>query len=425
MALQEELKDQGDFLFRRRSHLPLLLVATGLWVKVYQERFNGLASEGLTGELLEGSALLVGLLGLAIRVWTVGFSAENTSGRNTGAGQVADVLNTTGAYSMTRNPLYLGNYFMWIAVAMVTGNIWFVATFTLVFWVYYERIVFAEEAFLREKFGAAYLDWAARTPAFFPEIRGYVAAGTPFNLRKVLRQEKNGLFALLFLLCLFGLVGDLAEGEFSLEEERLSIIAAALAATAYVILRYLKKRTSLLSDTPANRVVAVERAASHSLLAKVFHWGFIAVFAYGIVKRIDEVEELESMALLLHETAFAFLFLAILFARFLYMRSTRASALPDSTPDIVRRSARLVHLGLYASLAMIAFSGLMIGAAYASGVKGGPALGFLIWLHEACLWTSLILIAIHVAGALYHRWLRDGVWNSMVPVFRERPDRRR
>ena len=54
--------------------------------------------------------------------WLSGFAARNTSGRNTGQGQVADKLNTTGAYSLTRNPLYLGNALMWAAVAMLTGS---------------------------------------------------------------------------------------------------------------------------------------------------------------------------------------------------------------------------------------------------------------------------------------------------------------
>ena len=247
MALQEDLKDQGDFLFKYRSYLPLALLAIGLCVKVYQERFNGTASEGPVGELLEGTALIAGLIGLVVRIFTVGYAPENTSGRNTGVGQVADVLNTTGAYSTARNPLYLGNYLMWVAVAMATGSAWFVVASTLVFWIYYERIIFAEESFLRGKFGITYLDWAARTPMFLPDFSCYVPPSTQFSWRKILRQEKNGFFALLFLLCLFGLVGDIAEGELSFWEERSSIAAAIFAGIVYSLLKLLKVSTSVLS----------------------------------------------------------------------------------------------------------------------------------------------------------------------------------
>lgn len=248
MALQEELKQQGDFLFRHRSHLPLLVLALGLWVKVYQEKFNWQASEGLLAEVMEGTALTVGLLGLLIRVLTVGFSPQNTSGRNTNQGQVADLLNTTGTYSLVRNPLYLGNFLMWLSMAMVTGSVWFVIAVTLAFWIYYERIMYAEESFLRTRFGDAYLDWASKTPAFVPTHLNYVAPETSFSWRKVARQEKNGLFALFLTFCVFGLVGDYAAGEVSIREECVSIFCAALSGTFYIFLKLLKKHSSFLYE---------------------------------------------------------------------------------------------------------------------------------------------------------------------------------
>lgn len=421
MAMQEELKRQGDFLFRYRSYLPVALLAAGLCVKVYQERFNGLASESLASELLEGSALLVGLIGLLIRIITVGFSPRNTSGRNTNAGQIADVLNTTGAYSVTRNPLYVGNYCMWIAVAMATGSAWFVVAFSLVFWLYYERIIFAEETFLRGKFGNQYLDWAARTPPFLPAFANYVAPNTSFSWRKVLRQEKNGLFALFFLLCLFGLVGDLAEGELSFREERRSLLAAALAGVAYVLLKVLKE-LSVLSDQPGHRDQRYGEIQPHSLMAKTFHWGFIALFVYGLIRQVDEVDELGDTAFLLEEAIFAATFLVLLLVRFVYMRSTRPSALPDDANKHLRLLARTVHLGLYASLALLALTGLLIGGTYASGLSGTTGFALLLWSHEASYWAALILIALHVVAAINHRFLGDGIWSSMVPVLKERTD---
>ncbi|MEL6948655.1 MAG: isoprenylcysteine carboxylmethyltransferase family protein [Pseudomonadota bacterium] len=246
MALQEDLRTQGDFLFRYRSYLPLGLVVVGLCVKVYQERFNGPASEGLISESLEAIALAVGLIGLAVRVVTIGFAPKDTSGRNTGAGQVAAVLNRTGAYSVCRNPLYVGNYLMWLAITLIAGNIWFVALFSLAFWIYYERIIYAEERFLRVKFGNAYLQWAETTPMFFPDLSRYEAPATRFDWRKVLRQEKNGFFALMLLICVFSLAGDAAEGQLSVAEECATVSAALFAALAYVLLKFLKARTTIL-----------------------------------------------------------------------------------------------------------------------------------------------------------------------------------
>ncbi|MBW6498500.1 MAG: DUF1295 domain-containing protein [Bacteroidales bacterium] len=68
------------------------------------------------------------LLGFGIRIYIVGHTPKNTSGRNT-SGQLADELNTTGVYSVVRHPLYLGNFFMWLGMAVITlkFDFWLVA----------------------------------------------------------------------------------------------------------------------------------------------------------------------------------------------------------------------------------------------------------------------------------------------------------
>ena len=117
MALQEELKTQGDFLFRNRSYLPLIVLVIGLGVYISTKYYeiDSATETGFT-ESYELICLGVCLLGLLIRIITVGHSPKNTSGRNTKEGQIADVLNTTGMYSVVRHPLYVGNFFMWLGV---------------------------------------------------------------------------------------------------------------------------------------------------------------------------------------------------------------------------------------------------------------------------------------------------------------------
>ena len=46
-----------------------------------------------------------------------------------------------------------------------------------------------------------------------------------------------------------------------------------------------------------------------SLTAKLFHWGFILIFSYGILKQIDNINQLEDLALLKFEIIFALLFI--------------------------------------------------------------------------------------------------------------------
>ncbi|NKC01258.1 MAG: cytochrome b/b6 domain-containing protein [Pseudomonadales bacterium] len=157
--------------------------------------------------------------------------------------------------------------------------------------------------------------------------------------------------------------------------------------------------------------------APHSLVARVFHWGFIFVFAYGLAKQVDEVEELEDRAFLVEEIVFATFFLFILVVRFIYMRTTRPTALPSDTAKTVSILARFVHLGMYLSLAMLAVTGLTIGGMFAVGSREGIVFASMLWAHEAFYWASVNLIVVHVLGALYHRRLGDGVWSAMVPMF--------
>ena len=51
---------------------------------------------------------------------------------------------------------------------------------------------------------------------------------------------------------------------------------------------------------------------SYSFTAKFLHWAFIAVFAFGVINQVDEVEELESPTLLAGEVIFAMIFLSLL-----------------------------------------------------------------------------------------------------------------
>jgi protein-S-isoprenylcysteine O-methyltransferase Ste14 len=248
MALQEEFEKQGVWLFRYRGTLPLIVLLIGFAIYLWQEMTPpSFFLEGTPWEFYyELGCLAVGLIGLAIRIYTIGYAAKNTSGRNTEA-QVADSLNTTGIYSVVRHPLYLGNYLMWLSPALLTGNLWFIIIFQLIYWIYYERIMFAEEQYLRRKFGDAYLRWAAQTPAFFPRFRGFKSSRLSFSWKKVLRQEKNGLVALFLIFALFNISGELIK-KGACNFNYFFITAAAVTLFGYLVLKYLKRCTAVLSE---------------------------------------------------------------------------------------------------------------------------------------------------------------------------------
>ena len=151
MALQEEFESQGIWLFRYRGSLPIIILIIAIYFYI-QSQLNPTLNCFQTAEAVsyfEYFCLVISLLGLYIRSYTVGHTPNNTSGRNV-TEQVADTVNTTGIYSILRHPLYLGNFFMWLGPALLTQNWWFNIAFGFFYWVYYERMMFAEEQFLRK-----------------------------------------------------------------------------------------------------------------------------------------------------------------------------------------------------------------------------------------------------------------------------------
>lgn len=241
MALQEELKKQGDFLFKYRSFLPLIILVVGLAVFIFSVLGRMEESVIWIFNTYPYICLAVSLLGLLVRILTVGFTPKNTSGRNTKIGQIAEELNTSGIYSMLRHPLYLGNFFMWLGVAMLTQNSWFIIAFILFYIVYYERIMYAEESFLRNKFGQAYLDWAEHTPAIIPSFKNFVKAKYSFSILKVLKREKNGLWAVFLLFWIFDMVAHMVVDGIAVPELSFWLYGAIITSLIYMIIKLMGK----------------------------------------------------------------------------------------------------------------------------------------------------------------------------------------
>lgn len=189
---------------------------------------------------------VVSLIGQVIRAIAIGTSNKHTSGRNTKE-QVAEALNTKGIYSTVRHPLYLGNYFMWIGIVMFTFNIWFVLTVSLLFWLYYERIMFAEERFLERKFGDSYVNWSLKVPPFWPSMKNYIPTEIPFSMKTILRREYSGITATILGFVFV----DVLRVWFGTEELTIStnqLIAVIVAFAITFILRSLKHYTKVLYE---------------------------------------------------------------------------------------------------------------------------------------------------------------------------------
>ncbi len=159
---------------------------------------------------------------------------------------------------------------------------------------------------------------------------------------------------------------------------------------------------------------------SFSLTAKIFHWSFVVLFSYGISKQIENINQLEDLAILKFEISFALLFILFLVIRLIYMTQTQRSSLPPSTPKAQKTLARMVHYGMYIGMISIAFSGLLIGCLYWLGLKVGITIDAIIAWHEASVSIIYWLIGLHLLGAIFHLVKNDGVWESMAPTLKRR-----
>ena len=156
---------------------------------------------------------------------------------------------------------------------------------------------------------------------------------------------------------------------------------------------------------------------SHTRLAKTIHWTFSILYAYGIFKQVEDLEELEDASLLNFEIFFAIVFLVIVMLRFFYMKD--AKTLLGAHDEMHKGHlfiAKVTHRLVYISLIMLPTTGLLIAGILNAGI---PGIEIAIALHELSAFLSYITIGIHVAASLYSRYKGEGVWNAMVPIWRE------
>ena len=119
MALVQSFEKQGNFLFKYRGQFPVLLFILSVpfiyltdYTLINYKEYN----------VFMFTAISISVLGFLVRFYTIGTTPKGTSGRNTKE-QVADVLNSSGMYSMVRHPLYLGNYLIWLGISLASFNI--------------------------------------------------------------------------------------------------------------------------------------------------------------------------------------------------------------------------------------------------------------------------------------------------------------
>jgi protein-S-isoprenylcysteine O-methyltransferase Ste14 len=144
----------GAWLFRYRSSLPVPLALILLFVR--------------KGEVAAPWVLVVGpllvLLGEGLRLWAVRHIGTISRTRTTRYGP----LISGGPYGIVRNPLYVGNWFLWTGFAVWSGLLWMLPIAWVVFAVQYRAIARWEGSFLRGIYTTAYDAYAREVRAWVP-----------------------------------------------------------------------------------------------------------------------------------------------------------------------------------------------------------------------------------------------------------------
>jgi protein-S-isoprenylcysteine O-methyltransferase Ste14 len=111
---------------------------------------------------LIGIVLMV--IGEAWRMWGVATAGTVTRRRS----RNVQKLVSHGPFAWSRNPLYNGNFLLWMGIITISGVLWFLPVATLIFAIEYYYIVRYEEGVLESIFGDEYLSYKHRTPRWFP-----------------------------------------------------------------------------------------------------------------------------------------------------------------------------------------------------------------------------------------------------------------
>jgi cytochrome b561 len=139
-----------------------------------------------------------------------------------------------------------------------------------------------------------------------------------------------------------------------------------------------------------------------------------------MVKQLGDLSQLEDAGLLYFEVVFSIIFLLIVLFRYLYMRKYKTFlGASKAVPMTHHYLAKTIHISMYLCLTLLPLSGLLIAGLYSLGFKDGILQGIAVGIHEFSASLSYLLIVIHVVGAVYSRMKGEGIWTSMVPVWKE------
>jgi protein-S-isoprenylcysteine O-methyltransferase Ste14 len=192
----------GGFFFRFRGQIPLVfllvLIPVSFWLAIPCYGHNH-------AYIVHVVSILLILTGVGFRAVVIAQKAPHTSGRNRHE-QVAHTLNTTGLYSVTQHPLYLGSFLIWMGISIRFNNLVFIVGVLLFSILFLVIIMKLESNFLSNKFRDQYAQWSRVTPTFYINPFKFKASNVRFDGIRVLATEYPTWVSILAGLLLIDLL---------------------------------------------------------------------------------------------------------------------------------------------------------------------------------------------------------------------------
>ena len=127
------------------------------------------------------------LLGMFFRAWASGYINKDTE------------LATDGPFSLTRNPLYFGNFVLGLGIAIAGNNEYTYIIFFAYYLLFFPFLMVLEHGRMKEIFGEAYEEYASKSHTFFPKIKK--SRKGEFNISYYMKnKEYRVLYFSLFVI---------------------------------------------------------------------------------------------------------------------------------------------------------------------------------------------------------------------------------
>jgi protein-S-isoprenylcysteine O-methyltransferase Ste14 len=173
----------GEWAIKQRSWLPVPIALMLLLLRIGQ----------VEGDIpVRAGIALVGF-GEFLRLWTVRHIGVISRTRSARWGP----LVISGPYRLVRNPIYVGNWFIWTGFVVWSGLLWMLPIAWLIFGLQYAAIVRWEEQRLLAHFGPPYAEYCRSVQRWWPgSLLPPSADAEPHPWNAVLFSERGTLAAI-------------------------------------------------------------------------------------------------------------------------------------------------------------------------------------------------------------------------------------